>query len=492
MRLIVKTTFAVITLYLFCNSCSKREKTTEAPNVILITADDLGLQLSCYGDSTISTPNIDAMAEAGIRFTNAYVTQASCSPSRSSIFTGLHPHENGQLGLAHQGEFAMLPDVVTLPQMFKDAGYSTGVIGKVHVLPEESFPFDYNTNEIGFRLHFTRNMERVRDTVDAFITRTGNKPFFLMVNYFDPHRPYREQQINGLPEKPLKGDDVEAFGFLGVSSEKIRKDVAGYYNCVKRIDTGVGLIMDLLESRDLLENTLVIFLGDHGPPVIRAKVSTFEAGLKIPMIITWKGRIPEGIIRDDFVSTIDLFATIASAIQYKGEPQGEGYSLLPEDMATLEQPREYLFAGYNAHQSYSFIPQRTARYKNYKMILTLLENRMHISNNQTPEWLEVYLEDEDYGNMEKHPWYGHLFYPPPVQLFNLEKDPNELINLAGDPVYAEIESQMFEAILQWRERTNDPFLNSEILLDMVHEADSLRALGELRVHGEGYQYMINH
>ena len=124
------------------------------PNILLIVADDLGQHIGCYGDTTARTPNINHLATQGMRFANSYVTQASCSPSRSSIYTGLYPHQTGffppdnnpvgQIGLAYSGSgYAMDPRVITMQQLLKMAGYRIGHIGKLHVYPEASFPFDY-------------------------------------------------------------------------------------------------------------------------------------------------------------------------------------------------------------------------------------------------------------------------------------------------------------------------------------------------------------
>ena len=116
------------------------------------------------------------MAARGIRFTNAYVTQASCSPSRSSIFTGADPHQNGQIGLSHRGEYAMQPGLTTLPKMFRESGYRTGVVGKVHVQPVADFPFDYDTND-GFPAPQTKDVIRVRDSVGSFLSRSDRIRF---------------------------------------------------------------------------------------------------------------------------------------------------------------------------------------------------------------------------------------------------------------------------------------------------------------------------
>ena len=118
-------------------SISRSETSPARPNVLFITADDLGLQLGCYGDTVIETPQIDALAASGVQFDVAYVAQASCSPSRSAMFTGLYVHATGQYGLTARGRFALHPHLrdTTIPNILKRAGYRTGIIGKLHVDP---------------------------------------------------------------------------------------------------------------------------------------------------------------------------------------------------------------------------------------------------------------------------------------------------------------------------------------------------------------------
>lgn len=117
---------------------------SKKPNVLLITSEDNGPQLSCYGDPYAQTPNLDKLAREGIRFTNAYVTQAGCSPSRASIFTGLYTHQNGQIGLATHNMRLYKKNTPNIFQLLKDVGYLTGIIGKIHVNPESAFPLDYH------------------------------------------------------------------------------------------------------------------------------------------------------------------------------------------------------------------------------------------------------------------------------------------------------------------------------------------------------------
>ena len=156
-------------------------------NVVLLIADDQGLDLGCYGNPVIQTPNQDRLAARGVRFTHAFATVASCSPSRSVMFTGLFNHTSGQYGLSHDyHNFHAQPRVQSLPALLKEAGYRTGIVGKFHVKPESYYPFDYLVG--GGQLGGNRDVARMAEKAKEFFTEDPDTPFYLHVGFSDPHR----------------------------------------------------------------------------------------------------------------------------------------------------------------------------------------------------------------------------------------------------------------------------------------------------------------
>src|SRR5438045_3717309 len=152
-------------------------------NVVLLVADDLGLQLGCYGDGGAKTPNLDALAKKGARFSHAFACVSSCSPSRSVLYTGLHTHSSGQYGLAHgPHNFHTRPGVKSLPGYLRPAGYRTGIIGKTHVVPREVYDWDEEVRASG------RNGAQMAEQAEKFIASCGERPFCLVMGYTDPHR----------------------------------------------------------------------------------------------------------------------------------------------------------------------------------------------------------------------------------------------------------------------------------------------------------------
>lgn len=222
----------------------------QKPNILFIVAEDASPDLGCYGNKVVHTPHIDRLAAEGSRFINAYATYSVSSPSRGSIFTGLYPHQNGQMGLATH-KYEMFPGMKTLPVYMKELGYRTGCLGKIHVNPENNIPFDYwdirssNFAKKGLHLY----AEKAKDFIES-----SSEPFFLQVNFPDAHFPI-QKQVEGRPSVVVEPEDVtQEIPFIGVSSEHIRLNTANYYNCMNRLDESVGMLIEALEKTGKADN----------------------------------------------------------------------------------------------------------------------------------------------------------------------------------------------------------------------------------------------
>ena len=342
------------------------------PNVLLITSEDNGPQLGCYGDPYVKTPNLDRLADEGVRFGRAFVTTASCSESRAAILTGLYGHQSGQIGLAtHRYRmFGPLPNAASL---LKRRGYRTGLIGKLHVNPESAFPFDFRPKVGKCNTFARRDVARVAELAAGFF-KAADSPFFLMVNYADAHLPFLRQQ-HGLPKVPLTANDVRPLPWIGLDTPSLRQSQADYYNCIMRLDTGVGMLLAALADAGLAGNTLVIYLGDHGAQFPRGKLASYESSLHVPLIVRFPGQIPAGQTRPELISTVDLLPTILQATRTAPPPNLAGRSLLPLLSKTDKSWREYLFSEYHGHYPPLYFPQRTVRDQRYKLIVNLLQDR---------------------------------------------------------------------------------------------------------------------
>jgi N-sulfoglucosamine sulfohydrolase len=443
----------------------------EQPNVLLITSEDHGPHLSCYGDENIETPHLDQFAADGMRLANAFVTYSVCSPSRASILTGLYPHQNGQIGLATH-KYAMYRHWPNIASLLKGAGYRTGIIGKLHVNPGEAFPFDFRALS-GSNFN-DRPMEKFADLADGFISESGG-PYFLMVNYPDAHVPFLEQQY-GLPAEPLSGDDIKTvWPEIGADSPRLRDQMAAYYNCLLRLDAGIGMLLARLRAAGAADNTLVIYLSDHGPQFSRGKTTSYEFGLRVPMIVRWPGHIEPGLVREQLVSSIDILPTILEAVGIEGPANLPGRSLLRLADETNAAWREYVFSSIAGSTAYWTFPQRTVRDGRYKLILNLTPDRASPSAVAYEELWRGFQAGCSVDEIAAAPPRVQRAYetyrdPPAVELYDLQSDPHEFVNLSDSAAHAAVRDRLFAVIGAWRAATDDPFTDPQKLDRFLEEA----------------------
>lgn len=459
----MKNTGKICVFFLLCSKLSTVQ--AEKPNILLITADDLGFQLGCYGDKYIETPNIDKLATWGIRFDNAYVTQASSSPSRSSILTGLYPHQNGQVGLANRG-FRMKDGLLLLPNLLKECGYRTGIIGKLHVNDESNFLFDYENKQT----EPTREVVRVADEAESFMTKKDTKPFFLYLNYFDPHTPLKEQ-VEGIPAIPYTTADISFFPFQCINHSAQLTRIANYYSCIKRLDYGIGKLLDKLEDNDLLKNTIIIFISDNGINFTRGKTTCYEVGVRVPMIISWKNHIESHSISKSLISTVDIFPTLCDLADIKIPDKLSGKSFKETLYAPDKKHREYIFSEFTFHANgnKSYFPRRAVFDGRYKFIYNVLGDK--ISN-------PIYSIDGDKaykyamdGDDKAKTVFKHYINPGKYELYDIVKDPYEFNNLVANDSYKEVIKRLKRTLEAWIISSEDPY-NEEFALSVYQKNET--------------------
>lgn len=469
----------LLSLFVILYSCNKDDKTENnerLPNVLLIVSEDHGQDLGCYGNSVVKTPNIDFLASNGVRFDNAYTTYSVCSPSRSSIFTGLYPHQNGQMGLATH-KFKMYKSFETIPSYLKNAGYRTGCLGKIHVNPESAIPFDFH--ELTGSNFGKKNLNSYAVKAVEFV-KSVNTPYFLMVNYPDAHFPLL-RQVEGMPKNPIDGEDVpKTLPFVGADTKRLRNVTADYYNEINRLDEAIGILLDSLRSAKKLKNTLVIFLSDHGAQFSRGKTTNYEGALKIPLIFYWPGRIKEGLeVTQNLVSTIDLLPTILDAVRL--EPVGKlpGRSLLGIAEGKREEEwRQYLFADGLGSTAMYFFPRRSVRGKRYKLIYNLHAGKEDpyytvYTNHIYPEVISGTTKDEiEALRKDMQEVYMRWKKPPKFELYDLLNDPWEFHNLSTDSLFKEEFEKMKEVLFSWQKDSKDPLYEPQNL-KMIEEEVNL-------------------
>jgi len=439
-------------------------------NVLLIIADDQGLDLGCYGNSAIKTPNLDQLAASGVRFTHGFTTVSSCSPSRSVMQTGLYNHTNGQYGLAHAPHNQhTLEWVETLPKLLKAAGYATGMVGKMHVKPESLYPFDYHIEFDyieGSETADNRDVAAIAQKAGEFLSANGARPFFLTIGYGDPHRSQQgfanTRAYSGVKRMTYDPATVRVPYYLPDWPE-VRTDLTDYYESVSRLDSGVGLLMQELKSAGREHDTLVIYVSDNGIPFPGAKTTLYDAGIWLPLIVVSPDLQRRGTTNDALVSWVDLAPTILDWAGAKGPAsyQLPGHSLLP--ILGEEHPRGWdeVYASHTLHAINMYYPMRAVRTRGYKYILNLAPQLPYPQASDilgSPSWKAIAARKPEKMGQRAIKAY---FERPAEELYDLEKDPNELRNVAADSAYSASLKEMQGKMLAFREKTKDLWLREE-------------------------------
>ncbi len=406
----------------------------ESPNIVVFIADDAGWSdFGAYGNRVVRTPNLDALAASGVLFENAFLTTASCSPSRISILSGRYPHATG----AEDLHTPLPAGMDLLPAYLAREGYFTGHMRKTHYGPEGERQFEWFSEETWKGL-------------PGFLDEAGDRPFFLWVGFRDPHRPYSADAVDS-PHDPAK---VAVPPYL-VDDEETRADLALYYDEISRMDGEIGRMLAELDRRELRKDTLVVFLSDNGMPFPRAKATAYDAGIRTPLIVCWPGVTRRGIRYGGLASVIDLAPTLleAAGAEVPASFQGESFAAALTDQAA--PGREYVFAERNWHNCDEHIRAvRGPRYKLIRNAYTELPLCTPADASRSPSWYSLTAAREA---GELTPGQARLFEAPRpvIEVYDLEADPHELVNLAGRPEVEQIARRLSRVLDEWIERTGD-------------------------------------
>ncbi|KAF7557398.1 hypothetical protein G7Z17_g669 [Cylindrodendrum hubeiense] len=450
-----------------------------AKHVLLLIADDLGKQLGCYGCSYIKTPNIDKLAAEGIKFDNAFASTASCSGSRSTIYTGLHTHENGQYGLnSGKHHFMTFDHIETAPAILSNHQYRTGIIGKVHVGPESTYPWELREES------FTRDVKWDADRAAEFFrtSKEDGRPFFLTVGYHDPHRDRTrggfgndEPVDSSIESVKYRPEDVVVPPFLS-DTPGARQELASYAEAISRLDQGIGMILEKLASSGLGDDTLVIFMSDNGPPFMNSKTTLYEAGIRLPLIIRHPG-LPSSV-NPNHVSYVDVLPTILDwtlgRLPENPNVKLSGRSFLQILDATDQLSEwDHVFGSHTFHESTNYWPTRyirTRKFKYHRNIAWRLDFPFANDIYGSLTWEDIRNADVSPKVIGKRPLKDY-FFRPAEELYDLSEDPEEVVNVAKDPEYAAVLENLRTRLEDWQRRTNDPWLFRDgisVLLNKHH------------------------
>jgi N-sulfoglucosamine sulfohydrolase len=418
----------------------------QRPNILWLIAEDFGPQLGAYGTREVFSPNLDRLAGDGVRYTRAFTTAPVCSPSRSAFITGMYQTTIGAHNhRSHRDDGYTLPAGVRVASdWMRQAGYFTA---NVVELPA-SFGFK-GTGKTDW--NFTYHGEPFDS--ERWSDLASHQPFFAQINFNETHRRFHA---------PAKADPTKVQIPPYYPDHPVtRNDWAQYLDSATELDRKVGLVLRQLEADGLADNTIVVFFGDNGQAMVRGKQFVYDSGLHVPLIIRWPKSFPApkhfkpGAVDDRLIAAIDLLPTMLDAIGAQKPADMQGQIFLGDRAAP---PREYVFAARDRCDETVF-RFRTVRDVRYRYIRNFTPERPFLQPNDYkersyPVWnLLKQLSTE--GKLT--PVQAVLAAPimPAEELYDLERDPHETVNLAASREHRATLERLRAALTTWIDETND-------------------------------------
>lgn len=429
-------------------------------NVLLLIADDHSPIAGCYGNAVVKTPNMDRLAREGVRFSSAFCTTPSCSASRSVVLTGLQNHTNGQFGHAHAPHnFHTHLEAPSIPRIARKNGVATGVIGKLHVLPPEVYPWEFESAG-GSAGPPTRDVYGMAREASRFFQSIGGRPFYLHIGFGDPHRAGQgfanERNYPNVKKTVYSPADVIVPPWLPDRPE-VRKELAEYYQAIDRLDQGVGFLLEALEKSGRAKDTLVIYMSDHGMPFTGAKASFYDSGLACPLIVSAPGIKRPGLVNNALTHWPDIAPTVLDWMRLPTAEERHGRSLLP--VLEQENPagRDEFFFSHTFHEVNNYYPMRGIRTRTHKYVRFLYpELQMPIPSDllASPSWQGTLQRHDETMGVRKT---AAVLHHAAEELYHLESDPYETRNLAGSSEAAGMVAGFREQVSRFRADTSDPW-----------------------------------
>lgn len=449
----------------------------DRPNLLVITVDDMSADsVGAFGSALQgTTPRIDALAARGLRFSQAHVQVANCKPSRNVMWTGRYPHSSGVEGFYSVWDAAY----PTLMQVLSEAGYFTAIRNKLqHSTPSYPFPWDLELDRRpGGEAHHEKDPGSYGVSVVEGIkaARASGKPFFLMINIADPHLPFFGEDKAGnsiddpyRPTRIYRPNEVPVPGFL-YDNEIVRQELARYFSTVRRADDAVGSVLAALESSGSADNTVVLFLSDHGMPLPFAKTQLYHHSTRTPLIIEWPGVTRPGTVDDThLVSAVDLMPTVLEGLGLQVPDGVQGRSFFPLLRGQNLPDRDKVFKAYNENAAGQRAPMRAVQTSRFLYIFnpwssppppeilrpwSLRRFTMRSAAMGTDTWRTmVDLSRYDL----RLAWRVDLFrHRVPEELYDVQADPDCLENLVDDPRYSTQLAGLRSDLEQWMRSTGD-------------------------------------
>ncbi|MAP99880.1 MAG: N-sulfoglucosamine sulfohydrolase [Flavobacteriaceae bacterium] len=400
------------------------------PNIIFYLADDQDrLDYGSYGNPNVETSNVDLLVKQGIKFENFYTGQAICAPSRSQIFTGMYPVKNGCMA----NHIGVKPNIKSITSLLKESGYEVVLAGKSHVKPNKVFNWTHYFPKL-------ENRFLPLAKIDDYL-KNVKKPFCLIIASDYPHGPfpktlnYTKKDIYKLPYDP---------SYMG-------NHKPGYYQNIKDDNDQLGEVLNMVDNYGHNENSMFIYASDHG---LSGKWGLSEQGLQVPFVVRWPGKIKPNSTSNTLLTLVDVLPTLLEVSKTKIPKDIDGKSFVKTLLGSDEEINEYVF-GVATKQNIrecKIFPSRMVREKRFKLIRNFNSIEVFDSN----------LGDNPFVNSFAK--IGAESFPniPYEELYDLEKDPYQKINLINDNKYKNIRNRLSIALENWMLAQEDFILENPI------------------------------
>ncbi|MEQ8786141.1 MAG: sulfatase [Pirellulaceae bacterium] len=423
--------------------CTVETSAAEAtpPNIVIVLGDDHGWRdAGCYGNQEVRTPNLDHLAQQGLRFTQAFTATAMCAPTRQQLYTGLFPVRNG----AYPNHSRVRDGVKSLPHYLKKIGYRVALAGKTHIGPRASFPFEYLPLE----------------KAEAFIERDDERPYCLVFASHHPHVKWTAGDASQYDPQKLTVPPQLA------DTPETRSALCRYYAEVTALDEQVGSLMRCVREAGDEDNTIFLYTSEQGAQFPFGKWTCYDHGLHVELIVRWPGHVAAGRATDALVQYVDVVPTLLAAIGREPPAGLDGRSFLPVLLGESDEHADYV---YGVHTTQGIIagrpyPIRSIRDRRYKYIRNLNADEVFhntvIASDAENYWRSwVAAAETDEHAAARVTWYQRR---PAEEFYDLETDPYELHNLAADPAHRDRITAMRRRLEAWMKQQGDEGMATEL------------------------------
>ena len=426
---------------------NSKPSTAAKPNFVFVIADDCTFRdLECYGGQA-ATPNMNKLAGQGMKFNKCFQAAPMCSPTRHNIYTGLYPVKSG----AYPNHTFAKDGTKSVVQYLKPHGYRVALSGKGHINPREIFKFEFSAKQNNPDMEVVENLFKE--------CKESSTPFCLFACSNEPHSPWNKGDASKYPPEKIKLPPYF------VDTQQTRKDMSNYLAEITYFDSQVGQIMDLLDKHELSKNTMLVVVSEQGSGFAFGKWTCYDTGLQSGCLVRWPGKIKAGVETDAMVEYVDVLPTFLEAANIERPDVLDGKSFLPVLKSETNEHKDFVYGIMttrgiiNGSETFGI---RSVRGKRFKYILNLSPEVKFTNACSQGRCFQSWKKKAESGDADAADKVNRYHHRPAIELFDMENDPYEWKNLADDPTYESVKSELKQKLSSWMAEQGDKGQQTEI------------------------------